>query len=119
MTSPPQPSPTPGSSGTPDSSGPLAPNDAHDVTRRARDLVAEVEGVAVERATVVSVDKVTWRDGALGCPQPGYAYTQALVPGYRVVVEVDGRHVHVHADDRRNGALFICDKPVAPLDVES
>lgn len=40
--------------------------------------------------TVISADRATWNDGSWGCPQPGMGYTQALVEGYRVVVEVDG-----------------------------
>ncbi len=31
----------------------------------------------------------TWNDGSLGCPQPGQLYTQALVDGFQVVLEVD------------------------------
>jgi hypothetical protein len=47
-------------------------------------------GAPVTDPTVVSVDAVTWSDGALGCPEPGQLYTQALVDGYQVVVEIDG-----------------------------
>ena len=32
----------------------------------------------------------TWNDGSLGCPQPGELYTQALVDGFQVLLEVDG-----------------------------
>ena len=39
---------------------------------------------------VVSADAVTWNDGSLGCPEAGQAYTQALVDGYQVILEVDG-----------------------------
>ena len=38
----------------------------------------------------MSAQAVTWNDGSLGCPEPGQAYTQALVDGYQVVLEVDG-----------------------------
>lgn len=39
---------------------------------------------------VVSAKAMTWNDGSLGCPKPGQVYTQALVDGFQVVVEVDG-----------------------------
>ena len=39
---------------------------------------------------LVSAKAVTWNSGALGCPQPGTSYTQAIVDGLRVVVSVDG-----------------------------
>ena len=61
------------------------------------DLLDRIEADARQRAgpdggavTVVLAEPVTWRDGSLGCPQPGVAYTQALVPGYRVVLDVGG-----------------------------
>ena len=54
-------------------------------------IVADLatRGVSGEPA-LVSAESVTWPNGALGCPKPGMAYTQALVDGMRVVVEVDG-----------------------------
>ncbi len=36
--------------------------------------------------TVVLARRETFPDGALGCPEPGKMYTQALVEGYRVVL---------------------------------
>jgi hypothetical protein len=41
--------------------------------------------------TVVRAEAVTWKDGSLGCPEPGMAYTQALVDGYHVVLDVGGQ----------------------------
>lgn len=52
-----------------------------------------IEPAAVE---VVSVEEVTWRDGSLGCAQPGMAYTQALVPGSRIVLRADGAEHEYH-----------------------
>ena len=37
------------------------------------------EGATID---VVLYEDVVWRDGSLGCPQPGMAYTQALEDGY-------------------------------------
>ena len=39
---------------------------------------------------VISAEPMTWSDGALGCPEPGKSYTQALVDGYQLVLEVNG-----------------------------
>ena len=33
--------------------------------------------------------QVTWRSGALGCPRPGMNYTEALVPGSVIYLQVD------------------------------
>jgi hypothetical protein len=49
---------------------------------------------------VVSVERVTWRDGSLGCPQPGMAYTQALIPGWRIELAVGSTSVIYHASEQ-------------------
>lgn len=57
-------------------------------------------GVAVEALQLLDAAAVTWRDGSLGCPQPGFVYTQALVPGFRVRVRVGGQAFDYHAGPR-------------------
>lgn len=39
---------------------------------------------------VIRSEFVTWNDGSLGCPQKGMYYTQALVDGYWVVLQIEG-----------------------------
>ena len=41
-------------------------------------------------------------------------YTQALVPGYRVVVEAGGEEMYFHASER--GDFQFCENPKPPLD---
>jgi thiamine pyrophosphate-dependent acetolactate synthase large subunit-like protein len=55
---------------------------------------------------LIGSEDVTWRDGSLGCPQRGMAYTQALVPGYRVRLQAGDRAFDYHASAR--GALVLC-----------
>jgi Zn-dependent M28 family amino/carboxypeptidase len=43
-------------------------------------------GLARDALTVVRSRHVIWNDGSLGCPEPGMHYTQALVPGWHVLV---------------------------------
>ncbi|GGC14931.1 hypothetical protein [Cellulomonas carbonis] len=76
------------------------------------DLAARLD-VAPEQVTVVRADAVTWRDGSMGCPRPGMSYTQALVEGTLVVLEVDGRRYEYHSGGRR--APFLCESPEAPV----
>jgi len=59
--------------------------------------------------TIVSAEAVTWNDGALGCPQPGMAYTQALVDGYRLILSLNGVTYAYHAAVR--GDFFYCERP--------
>lgn len=51
--------------------------------------VADLEsrtGSGDEPVRVILARRETFPDGAIGCPQPGMSYTQALVEGYRVVL---------------------------------
>lgn len=60
---------------------------------------------------LVSVEPMTWNDGSLGCPKAGQAYTQALVDGFQVVVEVDGEEYDFRVP--LNGEPRLCE-PRAP-----
>jgi hypothetical protein len=52
------------------------------------------------------IQAVTWRDGALGCPQPDRMYTQALVAGWYALVSDDSRRARYHAS--RDGHWVLC-----------
>lgn len=63
-------------------------------------------GIGAADLEVVSAERVTWLDGALGCPEPGLVYTQALVPGYRIRIKAGGEMLDYHAGTR--GAPLLC-----------
>ena len=44
-------------------------------------------GATIDEMSVVLAEVVQWNDGSLGCPEPGDIYTQAIVDGFRIVVE--------------------------------
>lgn len=50
--------------------------------------------------------EVTWRDGALGCPEPDMMYTQALVSGYYIKLRVGDDAYAYHSG--RDGQPFLC-----------
>lgn len=60
------------------------------------DLAARL-GVGIEAVTVSGATPVNWRSGALGCPEPGMNYTQALVPGTWIIFKVDETLYRYHA----------------------
>ena len=53
-------------------------------------------GVPEAEVAVAGALRVVWSDGALGCPEDGTFSTQALVPGYLLTLEVEGRRVAYH-----------------------
>jgi hypothetical protein len=77
-------------------------------------LVRLGAGATIE---VVLYEDVVWRDGSLGCPQPGMAYTQALEDGYRIEL-TDGDIVY-HYHGVTTGAPFLCEDPSESGSVES
>lgn len=70
------------------------------LSRVALQDAAQRRGVDVSTLRVVLAESVTWSDGALGCPQPGRLYTQALVPGYRIRIAVGSDILEYHASTR-------------------
>jgi hypothetical protein len=75
------------------------------------DLAAKLD-VAAESIMVRESAAVVWNDGALGCPRPGQVYTQALEPGYRLILEHEGRQYDYRATE--HGYLLLCELPTLP-----
>jgi hypothetical protein len=61
---------------------------------------------------LASAEQVTWADGSLGCPQPGYSYTQALVPGFRVTASTAAGQMRYHTDS--SGNVVTCGLAMRP-----
>lgn len=76
-------------------------------------------GTAVTALVVASAEAVVWADGSLGCPQPGMAYTMALVPGYRVRIRAGDQLLDYHASGRGNLVLCPPGLAVDPAPVQS
>lgn len=73
-----------------------------------QDLAQELD-VPEEDLTIVLAERVTWRDGAIGCPEEGMSYTQALVEGYRIEIEHDGEPYFYHGEEGK--PPFYCPNP--------
>ena len=87
------------------SKSPTMPNDLPSiVTAAKKDAVAR--GAPAQAITVQSAQRVTWRDGSLGCPEPQARYTQALVPGWRVILRARDATYDYHATAK--GHLILC-----------
>jgi hypothetical protein len=79
------------------------------LVRIREDLAARVRA-EVTGAVVVVAEQRVWNDGSLGCPQPGSFYTQALVPGYQVILELDGQRYDYRSG--RGGTVKLCEPRV-------
>lgn len=70
-----------------------------------KDLAQRLD-VSFESVTLSGARQVTWRSGALGCPEPGMNYTDALVPGSVIYLQVDNTIHAYHA--KFAGKPFYC-----------
>ena len=75
---------------------PVSGNSA--INEVARQTLAEQLGINVETVTVVSVSQVEWPNGCLGIQKPGMMCTDAIVPGYQVILEANGKQYEVRTD---------------------
>jgi hypothetical protein len=101
------PKPSPRGGSTPSEGSPDAPEGIPDVVWAAILADLEHQTGGSSEPDVVSAMAVTWNDGSLGCPEPGQSYTQALVDGYQVVVEVDGERYDYRVGSGRS--VKLCD----------
>ncbi len=79
---------------------------AQERIQQATNDLTERMAISADQVEFVNYETVTWRDGSLGCPQPGLAYTQALQDGYRIQLMVDGQQYDYHGG---RGQPFLCE----------
>jgi hypothetical protein len=66
-------------------------------------------GVDPSAVKIVTAETRTYGDSSLGCPRPGEMYTQAVVDGYQVVVEVNGTQLDYRGSGP--GRFRVCENP--------
>ncbi len=87
---------------------PVPGADAPDVRASVDDLASRL-GVDAGDVTVVAVQEVTWSDGSRGCARKGMMYTQSLIEGSRITLEVDATTYEYHSGG--SGGPFLCERP--------
>lgn len=101
------PAPTPPTPEPPMTSPmPPRPFTLETATAAAKADAVRVAGEAESALTLISAEAVTWPDGSLGCPMPGMAYPQVLVPGFRIRLSSPAGPLDYHASAR--GGLVLC-----------
>jgi hypothetical protein len=74
-------------------------NNAPAAALKARaDLVSQLQ-LDPDTIMLVSVEAVEWPDGCLGVQTPGVMCTMVITPGYRVVLEADGKQYEYHTNE--------------------
>lgn len=78
---------------------------SHEALKAAIIDLASSNDVDPSLIGVASLKEVEWASGALGCPEPGVAYTQAIVPGFQVLLVVGNVEHYYHTG---HGAMLLC-----------
>jgi hypothetical protein len=76
-----------------------APLEITPVERAAITALSETLSLPPEQITLISTEAVTWPDGCLGVHRPGVMCTQALVPGFRILLEAEGRQYELRTNE--------------------
>jgi hypothetical protein len=75
------------------------PMDLTPAQRAAITTLSENLGIPAENIKLVSTEAVDWPDGCLGVQEERVMCTQAIVPGFRIILEADGRKVEYHTNE--------------------
>jgi hypothetical protein len=75
------------------------PVDLTPAQRAAINALSENLGVPVDQIKLVSTEAVEWPDGCLGVQEEGVACTQVITPGFRVILEANGRQVEYRTNE--------------------
>ncbi len=100
------PDPTP----SPPAQSNLDPRLAAYAATATADLAARL-AIAPSAVRLVEAAFVTWNDSAMGCPQPGILYAQALQEGALVRIEAGGRTYPYHVGP--DGVPFLCEDRIS------
>jgi hypothetical protein len=87
---------------------PLTPAE-NQLTTLAKEDLSQRLGVPMEDIELLSLENVTWPDGALGCPQAGVEYIQVQREGTRFLLRVGKRTYPYHSGGGKDP--FLCEHP--------
>lgn len=81
----------------------------------ARQVLGQQRGVPTESITLVSYEAVDWPTGCLGVELEGLECTQAVTPGFRVLLDIQGEEFEYHTD-AGGGTVLLASAPEAEVD---
>lgn len=71
------------------------------VVQQAVADAAQRTGLPAAAIQVVQVEARDWPDTSLGCPMPGFFYSQIVTPGFLIVLDAGGQRLEYHSDRSR------------------
>lgn len=99
----------------PTSEGPAAGDGSMSPAQTAAlTLLSSTLNLPAGQISLVSTEAVIWSDGCLGVHRPDVMCTQALVEGFKIVFDVDGKEYEVHTNETGSAAVI-----ASGLDVNS
>lgn len=105
---PPTPTPTP----VPPTATPTpAPEELTPAQAAALQALAQALGVTVEQLKLTTTEAVEWPDGCLGVGQPDMACLAVIVPGFRVMIDYQGRAYEVRTN--QDGTAVAMGEPLS------
>ena len=78
-----------------------------DLIQRTRADLSGHLNIAESEVQLLEWRNGTWRDGSMGCPQPGMMYTMSLIPGYQLIFEAQGEKYYYHT--RKANDFILCE----------
>jgi len=69
--------------------------------------LSETLNLSPGKITLISTETVEWRDGCLGVNRQGTFCTQAIVPGYKIILEADKNLYEVHTNKDGSAVVVV------------
>lgn len=69
-------------------------------------LLSQTLNLPLDQLTLVSTESVTWSNGCLDVERPDTMCTQAVVEGYRIMIEANGREYEVRTNETGSMAVL-------------
>jgi hypothetical protein len=79
--------------------GTVVPEEVTPAQKTAIEALSRNLGLAADEVKVVSVEAVEWPDACLGITQEDISCAQVVTPGYKIVLEANGKQVEYHTDE--------------------
>lgn len=89
----------------PEEDGQIAPTPQTELTlaeQAAISHLASTLSLSPDEVGILSTEAVDWPDGCLGVQRPGVMCTEAIVPGYKIILQARGEQYELHTN--KNGS---------------